>query len=116
MVVIVCGGRDFSNREYVFSALDSMHGEERITLLRHGAARGADTLASEWAKSRRVSVDAHPADWEAHGRGAGHMRNQAMLDAVPRVDALMAFPGGRGTADMVARAERAGVRVVRCGW
>jgi hypothetical protein len=29
---------------------------------------------------------------------------------------VLAFPGGRGTADMIARAEQAGVEVVKVGW
>lgn len=29
---------------------------------------------------------------------------------------VIAFPGGRGTQNMMAQAERAGVRVIRAGW
>ena len=37
-----------------------------------------------------------------------------MLDEKP--DIVLAFPGGRGTADMIARAEQAGVEVIKIGW
>ncbi len=47
--------------------------------------------------------------WERHGRAAGVIRNQAMLDY--GIDLVLAFPGGRGTADMVRRARSAGVAV-----
>jgi signal transduction histidine kinase len=33
-----------------------------------------------------------------------------------KVDIVLAFPGGRGTADIIARAEQAGVEVVKVGW
>ena len=42
------------------------------------------------------------------------MRNARML-AEGKPDLVVAFPGGRGTADMVAQARKAGVRVVLAG-
>jgi hypothetical protein len=39
------------------------------------------------------------------------MRNQAMLD-YGKPDLVVAFPGGKGTADMVRRARVAGVKVL----
>ena len=48
------------------------------------------------------------------GHCGGPKRNQMMLDQKP--DIVLAFPGGRGTADMIARAEQAGVEVVKVGW
>ena len=49
-------------------------------------------------------------DWSAHGRAAGARRNGEML-AEGGVVAVVAFPGGSGTADMVRRARRAGLPV-----
>ena len=51
------------------------------------------------------------ADWETHGRAAGPIRNEKMLTWKP--DLVVAFPGGVGTADLVRRAEAAGVPVQR---
>ena len=48
-----------------------------------------------------------PADWTKHGKAAGPIRNQKMLDECP--DLVVAFPGGKGTADMVRRAMKAGI-------
>jgi len=110
-VIIVCGGRNYQDRERVFAALDRAHAKRRITLLVHGGAPGADTLAGEWAKERGVWVQVFEADWDRHGKAAGPMRNQAMLDA--GCGGVIAFPGGSGTADMCRRAERAGVKVWR---
>jgi hypothetical protein len=77
----------------------------------HGAAVGADQMAGSWARSRGVAEAAFPADWGRDGRAAGPIRNQRMLDE-GRPDLVVAFPGGRGTADMVRRARAAGVAVV----
>lgn len=108
MKVIVCGGREYADRERVFAVLDSTHAARPITVLMHGNARGADGLADEWAAGKVQTATFTPL-WEEHGRAAGPMRNQEMLDAGP--DLVIAFPGGRGTADMVRRARAVGVEV-----
>ncbi|WP_338575813.1 DUF2493 domain-containing protein [Brevundimonas olei] len=110
--VIVCGGRDYSNYEAVCEALDSIHVSGRgIHVIIHGNARGADTLAGRWAGERRVKCWPVPANWSRDGKRAGPLRNQRMIGHQP--DLVVAFPGGRGTADMVGRAEKAGVQVIQ---
>jgi len=83
----------------------------KVSVVIHGAAPGADTLAGRWAELRRVPVEAFPADWEKHGRAAGPIRNAPML-AEGKPDLVVAFPGGRGTANMCKQARAAGVKVV----
>jgi predicted Rossmann-fold nucleotide-binding protein len=100
--VIVCGGRDYRDFDRVHAALDAAHKRRRIGLIVHGGAPGADTFADEWAAANGVPVKTYAAEWERLGAGAGPRRNQQMADA--GADALIAFPGGRGTADMVRRA------------
>ena len=48
-----------------------------------------------------------------NGRKAGPIRNQQMLDE-GRPSLVVAFPGGRGMADMVRRARNAGVEAISC--
>lgn len=110
MRVLVCGGRSFSDWDLLCRVLDAQHEKHRIGVIIHGAYRGADTLADSWAICRGVGRDKYPADW-SFGKKAGPIRNQRMLDE-GRPDLVLAFPGGRGTADMVARARNAGVEVV----
>lgn len=94
----------------MFSVLDRVAQKHAIQVVIHGAARGADSLAGEWARKRGIAELACPADWKAHGKAAGPIRNQQMInDACP--DAAVAFPGGTGTADMVARLTMAGIPV-----
>lgn len=47
-------------------------------ILIHGGARGIDAIAASWARSHEVTVEAFPADWDAYGKRAGPLRNQAM--------------------------------------
>lgn len=77
-----------------------------------GMAKGADSLAIDWAVVNWLRWEEYPADWETHGKAAGLIRNQQMLDE-GKPDLVVAFPGGRGTADMIRRAEKAGVEVIK---
>jgi len=108
--ILVCGGRDCAEQAMLFGVLD-MEAEARpIGTIIQGGADGADRLARLWCHSRKVRYDNYPADWRAHGKAAGPIRNQQMLDeGMPTK--VFAFPGGRGTADMVRRAKAAGVPV-----
>jgi hypothetical protein len=91
--------------------LGEIHRTQGITLLIAGGARGADTLAEEWAKIQEVECSVYHADWAKHGRAAGPIRNQQMLDE-GQPTLVVAFPGGRGTADMVRRSRNAGLEVI----
>lgn len=122
MRVIVCGGRMYGVRyerdgseragwqqehEVLWHALDNLG----ITELAHGNARGADALAKEWAHRVGVPEKSYPAAWVSHGKAAGPLRNQWMLeDFAPH--AVVSFPGGVGTRDMCRRAKAAGVEVI----
>lgn len=110
--VIVCGGRDFRDIDLLENTLDRIHAERGPILhLWHGNARGADCLASYWARRKEgVREHATPANWSKYGLRAGPIRNQNMLGQKP--DLVIAFPGGKGTADMVKRAKAAGVEVI----
>lgn len=115
-VVLVCGGRDYDDCAFVWECLDRVADRVTITAIRHGAARGADSLADQWAKRRGYAVQPFPvtsADWNAKGKAAGHLRNTAMLDA-GNVVCVVAFPGGRGTENMIRQAQERGVPVLRC--
>lgn len=120
MRILVCGGRDYRDRATVYAALDAVHRKTPVTLLIHGAClrkgnpsklAGADFLADEWAASRGIQCHRERARWIEYGKAAGPIRNAAMLELKP--DGVVAFPGGRGTADMVRQAEAAGVTVWR---
>ena len=111
MRVIVCGGRDYRNSDAIRKRLTQLQAVEPMAVIIHGAAPGADLLAGHIAGTLGYKVEVYPADWAQHGKAAGPIRNQEMLDA--GADLVIAFPGGRGTKDMIDRAEKAGVRVER---
>jgi hypothetical protein len=108
--ILVCGGRDYSDQAMLFGVLDMLAEERAIYTIIQGGADGADRLARLWCHSRKVRYENYPADWRTHGKAAGPIRNQRMIDEGKPTMGL-AFTGGRGTADMVRRLRRAGLPV-----
>lgn len=115
--VLVCGGRNYFNRDHIHSTLCDIDAERGpITCVIHGAATGADHEGMIWAQMMATSRPymrhaLFAAEWRKHGKAAGPIRNQRMLDE-GRPDLVLAFPGGNGTADMMRRAKVAGIEVV----
>ena len=109
---LICGGRDFKNLEMFDSAMGDLI---RLKGMPHkvvqGGAKGADWIGKCWAEKHAIRCYTEYADWDKHGKAAGPMRNQVMLDKYSP-DLVIAFPGGKGTADMVTKAHKAGVDVV----
>ena len=124
MRVLVCGGRNYNDKNKVYNTLYDLCDEFNlwsipdeygnklpgpITII-HGKATGADTLAEDWAVVNWTGLEEYPADWATHGKAAGYLRNAKMLrDGKP--DLVVAFPGGKGTANMIKIAKEAGVPV-----
>lgn len=119
MKVLVCGGRDFDDWDTLYAELSDLFYNRMRDLSKpfvviSGDAKGADWLARAWAKYMSIEYPVEyrgfPADWKTHGKSAGAIRNQSMIDE-GSPDFVLAFPGGRGTADMVSRAKKTGIPV-----
>lgn len=108
--LLVCGGRHFADAVLLAEWLGGLHSNPGISVLINGGAPGADTLACQFCEAREIPVETYPALWEVYGASAGPRRNQRMIDE-GKPDLVLAFPGGRGTADMVRRAKAAGIAV-----
>lgn len=112
MRMLVCGGRDYEDGQRVFAALNRAHAKRPITFLIEGGQRGADRWGRKWAIAYGIAYRTFDADWDRYGKAAGPIRNSLML-AEGQPDGVTAFPGHEGTADMVAKAKRAGLPVWR---
>jgi len=103
--ILVYGSR---NIEPVSLLRRILRGVPKDSIIIHGAARGVDSTAGTVARQLGLEVEEYPADWKRDRRGAGPIRNQLMLDQSPDIviavhdDPLL----GRGTRDMVDRANR----------
>lgn len=113
MRVLVCGGRHYDDDrawDAVWGTLEALHWATPITAIIQGGGTGADALARRWAAARDIKCITVPALWAEHGRAAGPIRNQRMIDDF-HPDYVVAFPGGRGTADLMSRARASSIPV-----
>lgn len=126
MMVLVSGGRDYSDHVFVARVLDGLHHAHRLQVVIHGCAKGADTLAGEWAQRVGVREAKHPASWRTDqgefDRSAGTRRNQqmrALLDWYQRIEKKrvlgVCFPGGHGTGEMVKGLATSGIPFINLG-
>ena len=120
--ILVTGSRDWEDGRSLHGALVDLWrtaAQSGPLVIVHGACpTGADAHAAYWVWGHRVLGDPireerHPADWTAHGRGAGPVRNRAMVTA--GADVCLAFirNGSRGATGCAALAEAAGIPVRR---
>ncbi len=108
MKIMVTGGRDYNDEEFVratFNAFEYAHG--RVDTLVVGDATGLDSIAKVLGYEFGWDVKVYYADWKKFGKCAGNIRNGWMVKTKP--DFCLPFPGGRGTADAVRQATKAGI-------
>jgi hypothetical protein len=118
MKVLVCGSREWTNRDAIWRELKKLPAG---TIIVHGAARGADQMAGEIGRLLGFEVRPYPADWGNDGKAAGPIRNSRMLSEehpdkegvyFDRVLAFAVdFAKARGTTDMMGKARVAGIHV-----
>jgi hypothetical protein len=89
LALLVTGSRDWNDQvlmSIVLTGVVAFNHAHTVALF-EGEAAGADTMARNWAETRMslhgVEVEAipFPADWDVHGKAAGPIRNQLMVDA-----------------------------------
>jgi len=123
MRILVCGGRNFNDTSMLWNELDALG---KIDCIIQGDATGADSLAKDYATEHGIDHEDYPAKWDnvkapgavirtsKYGRKynvlAGFQRNEKMI-IFGEPDLVIAFPGDKGTADMVKRARKAGIEV-----
>lgn len=104
MKVLICGSRDFNDRDKVYEVMTNLIQSFGNYTVIHGCARGADSIAGDIAHELGLEVEEYPAAWNEYGRAAGHIRNAQMLKE-GRPNMVIAFSydlaNSKGTKNMV---------------
>lgn len=106
--ILVTGSRDWDDWETIYRELNrwvtklgaeyepdefgnTMPDPSKIRVVHGACPTGADHWAEQWAISNcsLELCEPHEADWEAHGRAAGPIRNREMVEA--GADVVLAF-------------------------
>ena len=102
MKIGVVGSRDFDDYKKLEKELNKIEG---ITEIVSGGAKGADTLAREFAEKNDIKLTEFKPDYEQYGRGAPIRRNKKIVEYS---DQIIAFWDGesRGTKNTIDIAEK----------
>jgi hypothetical protein len=109
--ILICGSRD-AKADLIEDHIEAVIFETQPSLLLCGGANGVDAGVEHVATKFGYAIAVFPASWSHNGRNAGPIRNGWML-RFGQPDYVIAFPGGKGTENMVMQAEKAGVPVIR---
>jgi hypothetical protein len=105
---IIAGCRYIDNYQHVLDAVQASGFS--IDLVVSGKSKGIDLLGERWAEENEKPVKLFPADWKAHPRAAGPIRNRKMAEFA---GALIAIWDGRsrGTKNMIQEAQKRNLQV-----
>ncbi|KPB00664.1 DUF2493 domain-containing protein [Ahrensia marina] len=111
---IAFAGGDFQDHNIVWATLDATKSKYPDMILLHGGApKSAETIASKWADNRGVTQIVFKPDWKKDGRAAPFQRNDKLLETMPQ--GLVATPGSGVTENLVDKALKLGIKVLRIG-
>lgn len=115
MRILVCGDREWTDYNAILKELKYYNELYKVSFTIEGEARGADSLARVAAEQLKIPVMKFPADWDKHGKAAGPIRNQQMLDE-GKPDLVLAFHDNieqsKGTKHMIEISKKKGLRVL----
>lgn len=115
MKIAIIGSRTFNNYELLRQSLDefSFEANADISLIVSGGAKGADSLGERYAQENDIETLIFLPDWKKHGKGAGFVRNQLIID---NSDFVIAFWDGKSKGTLssinIAKKQKKGIRIV----
>ena len=109
MKTAIIGSRNFTD----YKLLKEYCSKFDITEVISGGARGADSLAENYAKENNIKLTVFPADWKKFGKSAGFIRNKDIID---NADFVIAFWDGesKGTLNSINIAKSQNKKVDIC--
>lgn len=92
--VAIVGSRDFNDYEAAEKYIDEVCQDDFISIGKviSGGAKGADSIAEEYARRHGIETMIFKPDWEKYGKSAGFRRNVDIIDAC---DICIAFWDGK---------------------
>ena len=116
---LIAGSRTFNDAELLEKTMDRLLTNKQQVLIISGGARGADTLAENYAKKRGYKTLIMPAEWDKYGKSAGYKRNAKMHETLSCFEdrACVLFWDGKskGTQHNIPLAEKHNtqIRIIR---
>lgn len=108
MKLAIVGSRSFSDYDLLVETLKSHYLTQsgwHFTEIVSGGAKGADSLAAEFARVNGIKLTEFLPDWDKFGKSAGFKRNAQIVDYA---DEVLAFSvdNSKGTGHSIELAKR----------
>ena len=105
MKLAVVGSRGFNDYKILKEKIDWLRSQLNIDSIVSGAAKGADSLAAQYAFENHLNLIEFPANWKKFGKRAGFIRNE---DIWKEADLGIAFWDGesKGTSHSLKLSEK----------
>lgn len=106
MILAIIGSRDFTDKTFfnqkIREWIETFGTPSKII---SGGAKGADSLAAEYAIKNGIELITYHPDWNQYGKSAGPIRNTLIINDCTHV---LAFPSrmGKGTQDSLRKATK----------
>ena len=104
-ILWIAGGRDYHDEQVMLNTISNMIVLLGFDALVTGAAKGTDLTAERLWRNYQLPYVGVPAEWDrfrkqGNVKAAGPYRNEVIANEY-HPSALLAFPGGAGTANAV---------------
>ena len=110
---LVAGSRCFDDVVLLFDKLDHFLQRQEEVLIVHGGAKGADSIAAQYAENKGIETKVFLPDWEGLGKKAGYVRNKEMIDFIskyPDKGCVVFWDGeSKGAAHTIKLAKKYGI-------
>jgi hypothetical protein len=108
--LLVSGSREWDMPEVLQMVIIQHWFENDDLVIIHGdCPKGADRMAREFCEKNGIPEERYPADWNRHGKAAGHIRNKVMVDTKPDFAVFFIRGESRGTKNCLEHAKKAGI-------
>jgi len=110
--ILVTGSRNWTDDQIIKQQLKNIWLSFRNSsdvLVVGDCPTGVDKIARDCWEFQGLPVEVHKADWNKHGKAAGPIRNQEMVDSGIDLGAAFILGESRGTRDCLHRPKRPGI-------
>lgn len=105
MTLAIVGSRGYDNYKEFYLELNVILKEHKINTFVSGGAKGADTMAEQYAKEHGIKILVLKPNWKKYGKKAGFLRNNEIIQ---KCDVVVAFWDGssHGTKHSIQLAKK----------
>ncbi len=113
MKVLICGGQNISDKNFVFSYLENLHIKRNIQQIVCSDILGANLLASQWAEEKKIDYSIYQPNAAKDGIAANIVKNKLIFETEKNFSMILSFPGDNNLIGMTSTIKKDNMPVVK---